>query len=105
MGDLLAIEYIRGIIPIEAKEVMRIKTSREAPAMTQQTQYARAAAIAKRDALTVVAHGTRKSDGAPSTQCPAAARRTGGTWWWWTVGTYTGFITIGCGLVWVARIE
>ncbi len=32
--------------------------------MTQQTQYARAAAIPKWDALTVVAHGTRKSDGA-----------------------------------------
>src|SRR5258706_6302710 len=31
---------------------------------TQQQQYERAAAIAKRDALAVVAHGTRKSDGA-----------------------------------------
>jgi hypothetical protein len=35
--------------------------------MTQQTlqaQYTRAAAIARRDSLQVVAHGTRKSDGA-----------------------------------------
>jgi hypothetical protein len=39
--------------------------------MTQQTQYARAAAIAKRDALTVVAHGTRKSDGAPVYAVPS----------------------------------
>ena len=30
---------------------------------TQQARYERAAAIAKRDSLQVVAHGTRKSDG------------------------------------------
>lgn len=41
---------------------------------TLQAQYTRAAAIAQRDALTVVAHGTRKGDGAAVYAVPSRSR-------------------------------
>src|SRR5260221_10096390 len=44
----------------------------------QAQQYARGQEIAKRDALTVVAHGTRKSDGAAVYCVPS--RRSPGQW-------------------------
>jgi len=40
----------------------------------QQQQYERAAAIAKRDSLQVVAHGTRKSDGAAGYAVPSRSK-------------------------------
>src|SRR5258707_8699970 len=44
----------------------------------QAAQYQRGLEIAKRDALTVVAHGTRKSDGAPVYCVPSRSQP--GTW-------------------------
>jgi SWIM zinc finger len=44
----------------------------------QAQQYARGLAIAKRDALSVVAHGTRKSDGAAVYAVPS--RTQANTW-------------------------
>jgi hypothetical protein len=42
--------------------------------MRAQQQYGRAAAIAKRDNLQVVAHGTRKSDGAAVYAVPSRSK-------------------------------
>ncbi len=46
--------------------------------VTQQLQYARGLEIARRDALTVLAHGTRKSDNAAIYCVPS--RTQAGTW-------------------------
>jgi hypothetical protein len=56
---------------------MSERTGAKTMTTTQQQQYERMLAIAKRDALDVVAHGTPTEE--PSTPFPAGATRTPGT--------------------------